>query len=127
VLKPLRNWSRESIINLVAALCVALIAALAFTFQATAAELPRVIASMPNQVGGKLELLNTVGACKPITVADEAMHGLELRATDPAGAVRYTGCWYEVGGKLIGVIWDDDQSRMLFPREAFGLAPKLDA
>lgn len=125
--KPLRDWSRESIVNLLAVVGVALIAAFAFTFQAAAAEPPKVIASMPNQVGGKLELLNTVGACKSITVANETMHGLELRATDPAGVVRYTGCWYEVGSELVGVIWDDDESRMLFPREAFGLGKKLDA
>lgn len=125
--KPLRDWSRESIVNLLAVVGVALIAAFAFTFQAAAAEPPRVIASMPNQVGGKLELLNTVGACKPATAADVTMPGLELRATDATGATRYTGCWYEVGPVLIGVIWDDDQSRMLFPREEFGLAAKLDA
>lgn len=125
--KPLRDWSYASIVNLLAVVGVALIAAFAFAFQATAAEPPKVIASMPNQVGGKLELLNTVGACKSITVADETMHGLELRATDAAGTARYTGCWYEVGPALIGVIWDDDQSRMLFPREQFGLGKKLDA
>ena len=124
-----RDWTQSSIIHTIGMLFVAAVAVLAFFFSSRshAAGLPpRVIASMPNMVGGKVELLNTVGACPALErKGGGQVQGLEVRSTEPDGNVAFTGCWYELNDTLIGIAWEDGD-KMTYERARFGMGKRLD-
>lgn len=82
---------------------------------ADAAQPVVVAGQMLNSAGGWIKLLGTRGAC------DEGWR--EVTSADPAGEVRFRGCWIAREDK-VGILWNDGDGRV-YPRKAFGLGESL--